>query len=36
MEEEFLRQHIEKSIALTDEEFDFIKKYFVPKHLKKH
>lgn len=36
MEEEFLRQHIEKSIVLTDEEFDFIKKYFVPKHLKKH
>lgn len=32
----FLRQHIENSISLTDEEFDFIKKFFVPKSLTKH
>jgi len=31
-----LRAHIEKRVHLTDEEFDSIKKFFVPKTIKKH
>ncbi|MEJ2103478.1 MAG: Crp/Fnr family transcriptional regulator [Ignavibacteriaceae bacterium] len=32
---ELLRNHIEKRVHLTDEEFEIIKKYFIPKRLKK-
>jgi CRP-like cAMP-binding protein len=32
----FFRQHIEKIISLTDEEFDYIYAHFTPKKLRKH
>jgi len=32
---ELLRSHIEKRVSLTDEEFDSISKFFIPKRLKK-
>jgi len=31
-----LRQHIEKRVQLTDEEFNICTKFFIPKKLKKH
>ncbi|OOQ60530.1 Crp/Fnr family transcriptional regulator [Mucilaginibacter pedocola] len=31
-----LRKHLEEIIALSDEEFEYIKTFFVPKRVKKH
>lgn len=36
MTDDFLRQHIEKMIPLTDEEFNSIKGNFISINLKKH